>query len=418
MTPEEARRWAEEARDEIVALTQALIRTPSPNPPAREEVVAKVLQEKFRAAGLAAELVALGEGRANVVARLPGNRQAPALLYDGHLDTVPPGEASAWRHAPYSGELEGGRLYGRGASDMKGGVAAQAMAAILAHRAGLTPAGDLIVAATCGEETDSAGAHAFRRAGGLEGVGGVVIAEPSANELFIAEKGALWLEITTYGRTAHGSMPHLGVNAIWKMHKVLGALAHFRPSADKHPLLGEGTVSLGTLEGGIKTNVVPDRASATFDLRTVPGRPHEEIVTAVEDLLGRLRVDDPELKAEVKVIKNLPSVATAADEPIVRLARQVGLDLWGRDLLPQGVNYYTDAAVLVPEGQIPFLIFGPGAPTLAHQPEEHVEVEKLVEATAFFLLFAARWGSGINFPLFLSHLRKGSAPAQLCPTGR
>ncbi|HHY93345.1 MAG TPA: M20 family metallopeptidase [Firmicutes bacterium] len=391
IAPEEARRLAEEARDEIVALAQALIRTPSPNPPAQELKVAQVLEEKFRAAGVAAELKPQGAGRADVIARLKGKGEAPALLYDGHLDTVPPGEASAWKHDPYGGQLEGGRLYGRGASDMKGGVATQAMAAILAHRAGLTPAGDLIVAATCGEETDSLGAHSLRQSGGLEGVGGVVIAEPSANALFIAEKGALWLEITTHGRTAHGSMPHLGINAIWKMHKLLSALADFRPSTDRHPLLGEATISLNTLEGGFKTNVVPDRATATFDLRTVPGRPHAEIVAAVQEHLDRLAAADPEFKGEVKVIKDLPSVATAADEPIVRLARQVGHDLWSEDLLPQGVNYYTDAAVLVPEGKIPFLIFGPGTPSLAHQPEECVEVDKLIAATAFFLLFAARW---------------------------
>lgn len=392
MTPEEARRLAEEARDEIQALAQALIRTPSPNPPGREQAAAEVLKEKLQTAGLNAELVPLGEGRANVISRLPGCGRARALLYAGHLDTVPPGEMNAWTHDPYGGEIADGRLYGRGASDMKGGVAAQAMAAVLARRAGLTPAGDLIVAATCGEETDSLGAHAFRQAGGLEGVGGVVIAEPSANELFIAEKGALWLEVTTYGRTAHGSMPHLGVNAIWKMYKVLGALADFRPSEERHPLLGQATVSLGTLNGGFKTNVVPDRATATFDLRTVPGRSHAEIVALVKERLDRLAAADPEFKAEVKVIKDLPSVATAADEPIVRLARRVGQDLWDRDLLPQGVNYYTDAAVLVPEGKIPFFILGPGQPALAHQPEEYVEIEKLVEATAFFLLFLARWG--------------------------
>ncbi|MDK2784771.1 MAG: succinyl-diaminopimelate desuccinylase [Bacillota bacterium] len=392
MTPEEARRLAQEASDEIRALTQALIRTPSPNPPGREQAVAEVLKEKFLAAGLSAELVSLEEGRANVISRLPGRGQAPALLYAGHLDTVPPGETAAWTHDPYGGELSDGRLYGRGASDMKGGVAAQAMAAVLARRAGLTPAGDLIFVATCGEETDSLGAHAFRHAGGLDGVGGVVIAEPSANELFIAEKGALWLEVTTYGRTAHGSMPHLGINAVWKMHKVLSALADFQPSEERHPLLGRATVSLGTLNGGFKTNVVPDRATATFDMRTVPGRPHAEIVALVQERLDRLAAADPEFKAEVKVIKDLPSVATAADEPIVRLARRVGHDLWDRDLLPQGVNYYTDAAVLLPEGKIPFFIFGPGQPALAHQPEEYVEIEKLVEATAFFLLFLARWG--------------------------
>lgn len=387
---EDATRLAQDAKSELVSLTQQLIRTPTSNPPGNEEQAATILFQKFQAEGIAAELIPEEAGRADVVARLKGTG-APALLFDGHLDTVPPGDETAWTHSPYSGALDQGRIYGRGTSDMKGGIAAQVMAAVLAKRAGIQLAGDLIVAATCGEEVDNLGAHTLKNAGGLNHVGAIVVGEPSNNEIFIAEKGALWLEITTFGRTAHGSMPHLGINAIWKMHTFMDKMKGFKPSNDQHPLLGEATFSLNTMNGGFKTNVVPDRCTTTWDGRTIPGKSHADIVAAVQDQLTQLQNTDPEFKGEVKVIKDLPSVDTPSNHSLVKLAQQLGQELWGRELTPGGVNYYTDAAVLVPGLNLPFIIFGPGEPGLAHQPNEYVDVEKLVAATAFYLLLASRW---------------------------
>lgn len=387
---EDATRLAQDAKSELVSLTQQLIRTPTSNPPGNEEQAATILFQKFQAEGIAAELIPEEAGRADVVARLKGTG-APALLFDGHLDTVPPGDETAWTHSPYSGALDQGRIYGRGTSDMKGGIAAQVMAAVLAKRAGIQLAGDLIVAATCGEEVDNLGAHTLKNAGGLNHVGAIVVGEPSNNEIFIAEKGALWLEITTFGRTAHGSMPHLGINAIWKMHTFMDKMKGFKPSNDQHPLLGEATFSLNTMNGGFKTNVVPDRCTTTWDGRTIPGKSHADIVAAVQDQLTQLQNTDPEFKGEVKVIKDLPSVDTPSHHSLVQLAQQLGQELWGRELTPGGVNYYTDAAVLVPGLNLPFIIFGPGEPGLAHQPNEYVDVEKLVAATAFYLLLASRW---------------------------
>ncbi|HHV07361.1 MAG TPA: M20 family metallopeptidase [Firmicutes bacterium] len=392
LSTQHATQLAQEAKSELVSLTQELIRTPTSNPPGEEEKAAAILLQKFTSEGIAAELIPEGPGRADLVARLKG-AGGPALLFDGHLDTVPPGEEAAWTHPPYSGVLDKGRIYGRGTSDMKGGIAAQVMAAVLAKRTGIELAGDLIVAATCGEEIDNLGAHTLRNAGGLEGVGAIVIAEPSNNEIFIAEKGALWLEVTTSGRTAHGSMPNLGINAIWKMHAFMDKMKDFKPSQDKHPLLGEATFSLNTMDGGFKTNVVPDRCTTTWDGRTIPGKSHSDIVAAVQDQITQLKSTDPDFKGEIKVIKDLPSVDTPPDNPLVKIAQQIGEELWGRQLTPGGVNYYTDAAVLVPGLNIPFIILGPGEPGLAHQPNENVEVEKLVAATAFYLLLAHRWQS-------------------------
>ncbi|NLG86144.1 MAG: M20 family metallopeptidase [Firmicutes bacterium] len=392
LTAVEARRLVEQARSELIELTQALIKTPTPNPPGQEEQAAWILKSKYDAEGLKAELIPESRGRANIVTRLPGTGMAPSLLYDGHLDTVGPGDESAWTDPPYSGIIKDGRLWGRGASDMKAGVAAEAMAAILAYRAGIELAGDLIVASTCGEEMDNLGAHTLRNTGQLKGVGGIIIAEPSANELFIAEKGTLWVEITTFGRTSHGSAPHMGINAVEKMLDLLADLRYFRPSDDKHPLLGEGTASLNILNGGFKTNVVPDRCTAIFDIRTVPGRSHQDIVTALKTKLEQAHTADKDFRAELKVIKDLPSVSTPESDNLVRLAQTVSRELWNREAKVGGISGYTDAAVLTPGTNIPFLIFGPGEMATAHQSNEYVDIEKLTDATVFLLLLAATWG--------------------------
>lgn len=392
LTAVEARRLVEQARSELIELTQALIKTPTPNPPGQEEQAALILKSKYDAEGLKAELIPESRGRANIVTRLPGTGTAPSLLYDGHLDTVGPGDESAWTDPPYSGIIKDGRLWGRGASDMKAGVAAEAMAAILAYRAGIELAGDLIVASTCGEEMDNLGAHTLRNTGQLKGVGGIIIAEPSANELFIAEKGTLWVEITTFGRTSHGSAPHMGINAVEKMLDLLADLRYFRSSDDKHPLLGEGTASLNILNGGFKTNVVPDRCTAIFDIRTVPGRSHQDIVTALKTKLEQVHTADKDFRAELKVIKDLPSVSTPESDNLVRLAQTVSRELWNREAKVGGISGYTDAAVLTPGTNIPFLIFGPGEMATAHQSNEYVDIEKLTDATVFLLLLAATWG--------------------------
>lgn len=392
LTAPEARRLVENVRSELIDLAQELVRTPTPNPPGQEEKAALILQSRFEAERLKTEMIPESDGRANIVMTLPGAGKAPTLLYDGHLDTVGPGDEGAWSDPPYSGLIKNGRLLGRGSSDMKAGVAAQAMAAILAHRSGIELAGDLVVASTCGEETDNLGAHTLRNTGRLEGVGGIVIAEPSSNEVFIAEKGTLWIEISTFGRTSHGSAPHLGINAIGKMLDLLVDLRHFKPGGDKHPLLGEATSSLNLINGGFKTNVVPDHCTAVFDIRTVPGRSHQDIISALKSELKLAQASDKNFRAELKIAKDLPSVSTAEDHKLVKLAQDIGRELWNRELKPAGISGYTDAAVLVPGTQIPFIIFGPGDMKTAHQPNEYVEIEKLVDATAFLLLLAAKWG--------------------------
>ena len=258
----------------------------SVNPPGGERTIAEYVAEVLAAGGITAELIPHGPDRASVLARIAGRGGAPNLLYSAHLDTVPEGAAEAWHRDPFSGEVAEGKVWGRGAADMKGGLAAMMAAALALVEAETSLAGDLILAFTAGEETDSLGAHAVAKRTDLAPVGAIVVSEPSSNALFVAEKGALWVELTTYGQTAHGSMPELGRNAVMMMVALLGELDRLHVPYAEHPLLGGFTRSINTINGGVKTNVVPDRCVATVDMRTVPGQDHAALVRQIEALVA------------------------------------------------------------------------------------------------------------------------------------
>ncbi|RMF88589.1 MAG: M20 family peptidase, partial [Nitrospinota bacterium] len=206
--------------ERAVQLLADFIRLETINPPGNEKIGAEFLARHLEAFGLSPQITDLGEGRANVSAVLKGSGEAPALIYNGHIDVVPVGDAS-WSAPPFAGEIREGKMYGRGSSDMKGGVAAMLMAIGTLAQMGVSLRGDLVFSAVADEEVRGAGAQRFVDDGGVEGAGAVVISEPTNFEVYIAEKGTFWIELRTQGRTAHGAMPHLGVNAIVHMHALL-----------------------------------------------------------------------------------------------------------------------------------------------------------------------------------------------------
>jgi succinyl-diaminopimelate desuccinylase len=374
---------------EVVSLCRDLVRFKSVNPPGDELEIAEYVAGVLRQVGLTVEIVRHTPTRASVLARLEGSGEVPALLYTGHLDVVPVG-AKEWLHHPFEGEVVEGKLWGRGSSDMKGGGAAMIAAAKILAAANLPLKGDLILAFTAGEEGEQLGATELAARPDLAPVQAVVVAEPSYNDVYVAEKGALWLKVTTYGKSAHGSMPHLGRNAIMMMVALLSELDSLVVPHEEHPLLGGFTRSINTIVGGVKTNVVPDRCEVTIDQRTVPGQDHGAIVNQVEELIADLGQQIPGFRASVEVINDRIPVATSPEEPVVQRFYNAVAKVVGKRPIPKGVNYYTDAVVFAPALNAPMIICGPGDPKLAHQPNEYVEVAKLVEAAKIFTLVAAQ----------------------------
>jgi succinyl-diaminopimelate desuccinylase len=281
-------------------------------------------------------------------------------------------------------------VWGRGAADMKGGLAAMMAAALALVETGTSLAGDLILAFTAGEEVDCVGAHVVAGRTDLGPVGAIVLSEPSSNELFVAEKGALQVELTTYGQTAHGSMPELGRNAVMMMVALLSELDRLPVPCAEHPLLGGFTRSINTINGGVKTNVVPDRCTATVDMRTVPGQDHAALLRQIEALIADLSARQPGFQASMKVLNDNLPLTTPPDHPAVARMADVIEAVKGRRPVPRGVRYYSDAVAYVPAFAAPMLICGPGQASLAHQPNEYVEVDKLVESARILTLAAMR----------------------------
>ncbi len=386
---DEKRLMAAVREKDVMRFCQDLVRMNTVNPPGDEAQAAEYVFSHLKKLGMEAEWIPHSPARASVLARLKGTGEKPGLLYNGHLDTVPPG-AEAWVHPPFSGDIAEGKIWGRGASDMKSGVAAMMAAAQALAEAGGGLKGDLIFAATAGEEVDSLGAMAVAALPHLGPVQGMAISEPSSNEIFVAEKGAFWLELTTHGKTAHGSMPEQGRNAVMMMVQLIEGFERLEIPYSRHPLLGGFTRSLNTISGGVKTNVVPDSCSVTIDMRTVPGQDHLNILNQVQSLIFDLAQENPEFKASLRVLNDRAPLETSPHEPLVQTFAGVVKEITGTQPLPKGVAYYSDAVAFVPVLQAPMVLCGPGETRLAHQPNEFVEIAKLVDSARIFTLAAAR----------------------------
>lgn len=385
------------ARDEVVKLTQELIKIKSVNPPGDELLAAELLAERLNKYGIEAEVIEVGKNRANVVAILKGKEERPALLFNGHLDVVPVGDLSAWKIDPFSGEIFDGKIWGRGATDMKSGIAAMSVAAgLLASRCKLK--GDLYITAFAGEETDSIGARHYVEHNNLEGIGSIIVTEPTGLDVVIAEKGTLWLELETFGKSAHGSQPNVGVNAIEHMmlllQEVKNAWERIPYSID--PYLSQPTINIATINGGVKTNVVPDKCIATIDFRFLPSQSREAILEKIRETIERLRKEVKDFKAEMRIINERQPVVTDENEEIVKVAKELGPSVVGRELGIYGVSFYTDAAIFAAKRKIPTIILGPGEydfeknASLAHQPNEYVRIENLEKAVMLYFEIAKR----------------------------
>jgi len=366
-----------------VALTQDLVRFDTINPPGNERACAEHLARLLEGAGFAIDLVPYGEGRAQVIARIGGKADKPTLGFTGHIDTVPLG-ARAWSVDPFAAEIKDGKLYGRGSSDMKSGVAAF-VAACIDHAAHLSGTAGVTLIITAGEETGCSGADELvadkKRLGRI---GALVVAEPTGNRPLIGHKGALWLEAETRGVTAHGSMPEKGVNAVYKAARAVTALEAFDFNVARHDVLGAPTLNVGTIHGGLNINSVPDRAVIGIDIRTIPAQNHSQIRDQVAGYLG------PEVT--LKTLLDAPSVWTDPHDPWIGEVSALAREIVGCTGELGSAPYFTDASALTPAlGSPPTIIMGPGELALAHQTDEYCLVSRIEEATELYARLIRTW---------------------------
>jgi len=373
--------------DEIAQLTSTLVRFDTTNPPGNERQAVEVISEYLKPYGFECSFIEHEPQRATLLARLKGQGERGALVFNGHVDVVPVG-AGRWEHPPFEGVVEGGKVWGRGSADMKGGVAAMLAAAKAIAQANLPLKGDLILTATAGEEVNMLGARALAALPEARNWQAVIISEPTANKLGLAERGVFWPEITTYGKTAHGSTPELGVNAVMMMVKVLSEFETLEIPFQPHPVLGNFTRSVNTIQGGVKVNVVPDQCSVMVDMRTLPGQDHAELLRQLETFLANLEAKIPNLKASIRLTYELPAAETPQDAKPVQQFLAAAKSRCGIEIPIIKVPFATEAAIFVPTLTVPTLILGPGDPALAHQPNEFIEIAEMEKAAKIYVAAA------------------------------
>ena len=367
-------------------LTRDLLHFNTINPPGMEKDCARYLGKLLEAAGFEVKYHEFAEARTSVVATIGGRQEKPPICFTGHIDIVPLGMAT-WSKDPFAGETDGDRLYGRGSTDMKSGIAAFVVAAIkLAPFLKNSPGITLVL--TASEEVGCEGAKYLVEEKLLDRAGAIVVAEPTANSPYIGHKGLMWVEIETKGKTAHGSMPEQGENAILKMNKVIDKLEHFdwkhQCGIDCHHVMGRPTMNIATIHGGLNTNSVPDSATLTVDVRTVPGIDHVHLCHSIQTLIGdvgkvRKIVDTPPLYSEPNEwIESVYDVAT----PFIE----------GKPT-PKTIMFSTDGADLKRGygGAVPTVIIGPGQPEMAHQTDEWCSMNRIDQSVEIFEKIMREW---------------------------
>lgn len=378
-------------RGDAVALLRELVQVDSRNPSLAagapgEQRVANALAATLRAWGIAAEITDAAPGRPNVIAIVRGSGGGKSLLFNGHLDVV---GVEGMTHAPFEALEKDGRIYGRGACDMKGGVAAMCAAAA---RVQGKLRGDLIVAAVADEEWRSAGTSALLASGVRADA--AIVTEPTRLRIMPAHKGFAWIEVRVAGRAAHGSRWDIGVDAIRHAGLLLAELD--RVDSEElprrtHPLLGRPSLHAGEVQGGLGLSTYPDRCVVKIERRTIPGETADDARREVEAACNAVRSRRPDFNAEVELSFAQPPSDVAVEAPVVRAlsealrARQLSAE-------PAGMSAWTDAALLNAAG-VPAICFGPGDMGLAHAAEEYIECREVEQATDVLESFARAWCS-------------------------
>ncbi len=391
LDPDAAKRVLDQInQDEVVAFLRQLVQIPSVNPPGDVRDAINVCAEKLRAEGFDVSFVTEEETKPNMVAELKRG-DGPTLLFNAHLDVVPTGQESAWSHPPFAADLADGKVYGRGAGDDKASVTAQVMGAIALARSGVNINGRLIVNEVADEEIGGRlGAQLIANSESIK-PDFVIVGEQTMNRICIGEKGGAGTRVTVHGRAAHGALPWEGVNAIEGMARVITALqSELWPVLEKrtHDYFHHSSATISMIDGGVKTNVVPDQCTIYVDRRIIPGEKPEDVVTEIRAVAEKAVAGIPGMKVEVDFagFGGREAILNEPDSEIVQGMLRANEHL-GFDTKLTGFSMGTDGRHFAEKG-VPTIIYGPGDPALAHQPDEWVGVDEVMDATKAYALAA------------------------------
>lgn len=373
----------ERTKNKIVELICEMINIPTiSGEPEGYRTISALISEEMKKIGLSVDFCESEPGFINVIGRKTGRTNKKRLLFNGHVDVVPT-RLEDWLTDPFKARVQDRRIWGRGACDMKGGIAAMILAAERAMATLGNFNGELILTATVDEEI-----------GGFRGLRYLVeqnimadmaiVCEPTNLQIANVFKGLLWFKLRTKGKEAHGGMTENGINAIYKMAQIIIGLSNFSDPFPTHDILGKPTLNIGTISGGTKPNIVPPLCEIELDMRFLPGQSIEMMLSRVQEVIEKIKLDNPDMSWELSSImrKRMP-IEIKKDEPLIQFIREAAQEVTGEYPVFRGMPSPGDCEHLVKVG-IPAVMFGPGNVEALHIANEYIEIDEIIKAVEIY----------------------------------
>lgn len=388
--------------EEVIRWTQELVRIPSVYHPEKgeaEEPAARWVEARLKEIGLETSFEFVKPGRPNVIGLWRSAEGSKTLMFEGHTDVVTEGDVAQWTYPPFEARIVDGKMYGRGANDMKGGLVAAICAIRAIVKSGVKLDGDILIGAVCDEEGQMMGIRHFVGQGWADHVDAAIICEPEENHLCISQKGVMWVRVTATGKMAHGAMPLTGVNSAYPIAEFLTAMRELEAAQiaehGRHKFLGQPsftpTVLRSPVRGEPQNNVMPAQTEVVLDIRLIPGQSPGEIEAKIKAACDAVRAADERLTFEVKVLEARAPTVTDRDEPIVKVLDGAYRDLTGKEPVYGGVPGSTDGTILNQQAGVPIVTCGPGDIHIPHHVDEWLGLDELTEATQLYVLAALRF---------------------------
>ncbi len=389
-------------KDQVIRWTQELVRIPSVYRPEKgeaEEPAARWIEARLKEVGLETHFEFVEPGRPNVIGLWRGAEDGRALMFEGHTDVVTEGDVNQWTWPPFEARIVDGKMYGRGANDMKGGLVAAICAIKAIVESGVKLGGDILLGAVADEEGLMTGIKHFVRQGWADKVDAAIICEPEENHLCISQKGVMWVQVTATGKMSHGAMPLTGVNSAYPLAEFLVAMRALEAAQivehGQHEFLGQPsitpTIVRSPVSGEPQNNVMPAQTQVVLDIRLIPGQSPEDIVSKISAVCDAIHARDERITFEVKVLEARLPTATNRNEPVVKVLDRAYRDLTGKEPIYGGVPGSTDGTILNSWAGVPIVTCGPGDIYIPHHVDEWLGLEELIEATRFYVLAALRF---------------------------
>ncbi|MDY0235469.1 MAG: M20 family metallopeptidase [Gudongella sp.] len=375
--------------EELIELTQNLVRIPSHKDTLGfEKNVALYINNYLLKEGINSELQHVVGERSNVIARIKGDGTGHSLMFNGHADTVLPYNMTI---EPFTAFIDDGKIYGRGAVDMKGALASFMMTLVAIKRSGFVPGGDIIFTAVIGEEGKSEGTEYIVKSDIRADA--AIVGEPSDYEYAIGHRGLEWFDVTFYGKASHSGKPELGVNAIEQAMSFISRVKQdlypkLKDKYDEH--MGGSVMNFGTISGGTEASTVADKCILRIDRRFIPGEDKDTAMAEYQDIIDILKAEDITFNAKIEITPESilalyhPPLITSFNEPIVTAVRESIKQIINKEpTITRGIGW-SDAALLKTYANIPTVVLGPGDLSLAHTEKEHVKIVDLVNAVDIY----------------------------------